>query len=56
MADPAIKAWADTVPLNPARVPPGHVDDGRLAAAQQRVAAVAAAGSSGLERLAGSTP
>ena len=23
-AEPDIKAWADTVPLNPARVPPGH--------------------------------
>ena len=53
---PAIRAWADTVPLNPARVPPGHVDDGRLAAAQQRLAAHAADGVAGLEHLAGTTP
>lgn len=56
LADPAIKAWADTVPLNPARVPPGHVDDGgRLALAQDRLAEHAADGTAGLERLAGST-
>ncbi len=35
-SDPAIKAWADTVPLNPARIPPDRVDDPALTAAVDR--------------------
>ena len=48
-AEPDIKAWADTVALNPARVPPGHPGSAALSDAQERIARHL---DSGLARLA----
>ncbi|WP_028660831.1 NAD(P)-binding protein [Nocardioides insulae] len=49
LAEPDIKEWADTVALNPARIPPGHPASPALDAARERVAAHSAGG---LARLA----
>jgi hypothetical protein len=38
-AEPDIAAWADTVPLNPARIPPGHSGSPELDAALARLQA-----------------
>jgi hypothetical protein len=38
-AEPDIKAWADGVALNPARVPAGHPTSAALASARERLAA-----------------
>ncbi|MBV1780230.1 NAD(P)/FAD-dependent oxidoreductase [Paeniglutamicibacter sp. ABSL32-1] len=46
---PDIKAWADTVALNPARVPPG---DGRSPALQDALGRLKTRGPSGIARLA----
>jgi hypothetical protein len=35
-SSPDIKAWADRVSLNPARIPPDLVDDAELVAAVER--------------------
>jgi hypothetical protein len=48
-AEPDIKAWADGVALNPARVPAGHPTSAALASARERLAASTGPG---LERLA----
>ncbi len=53
-AEPDIKEWADTVALNPSRVPPGQPVDGDLAIVTERFRAVANPGIEALERLAGS--
>ena len=37
-AEPDIKAWADTVALNPARVPPGHPPSAALDRVRERLA------------------
>lgn len=37
-AEPDIKEWADRIPLNPARVPPGHPDSPKLDDARARLA------------------
>jgi hypothetical protein len=37
-AEPDIKAWADTVALNPARVPPGHPPSAALERVRERLA------------------
>jgi hypothetical protein len=36
-ADPGIKTWSDQVPLNPARIPPGHPGSPALDAARERL-------------------
>jgi hypothetical protein len=51
-ADPAIKAWADRVPLNPARIPPHLAGSDDLTAAVQRLRTHAPAGMARLEELA----
>jgi hypothetical protein len=48
-AEPDIKAWADGVALNPARVPAGHPTSAALESARERLAASTGPG---LERLA----
>jgi hypothetical protein len=52
-AEPDIKAWADGVPLNPARVPPERSGDPDVVAALQRLKANAPAGVARLAELAG---
>ena len=52
-AEPDIKEWADGVPLNPARVPPGHPASPALGAAQERLAAYGRPGVRRLAELAG---
>ncbi|MGE0068274.1 MAG: NAD(P)-binding protein [Solirubrobacterales bacterium] len=52
-AEPDIKEWANTVPLNPSRVPPGTPIVGDLAIATERFSAAAASGIEALEELAG---
>ena len=37
-AEPDIKAWIDQVPLNPARIPPGHAGSAALDDARERLA------------------
>ena len=51
-ADPAIKAWADGVALNPARTPPDLVATEPLGSAVGRLKEHAPAGFAGMERLA----
>ena len=48
-AEPDIKAWADTVALNPSRTPPGHHGSPALDAARERLATY---GPPGVRRLA----
>ncbi|MGO4256909.1 NAD(P)-binding protein [Marmoricola sp. RAF53] len=50
-SDPAIKAWADTVPLNPARIPPERVDDPALTGAVDRFRSHVGPGLESLETL-----
>jgi hypothetical protein len=50
-AQPDIKAWADTVALNPARVPPGDPASAELDAAQERLQRHLEAGLAGLATL-----
>lgn len=52
-AEPDIAAWADTVALNPARVPPGRVVEGHLATVKARLRASSADGIAALAQLAG---
>jgi hypothetical protein len=55
-AEPDIKAWADTVPLNPARVPPEHPGSAALDDALARLRANTPAGLARLAQLAGLEP
>lgn len=52
-AEPDIKAWADQVPLNPARTPPEQVARPEVAAAIERLQSEAAAGLARLTEFAG---
>lgn len=52
-AEADIRQWAAGVPLNPARIPPGHPDDPDLAAASERLQAIAGPGLTAMARLAG---
>ena len=52
-SDPDVKAWADGVPLNPARIPAGQADRPELRAAVDRFRAYASAGLARLAELAG---
>jgi hypothetical protein len=52
-ADPTIKAWADGVALNPARIPPERRDDPVLLAATDRFRAAVEPGLARLAELAG---
>lgn len=52
-AEPDIKAWADGVPLNPARIPVEHQGTPEVVAALQRVQAQAAPGLARLAELGG---
>jgi NAD(P)-binding Rossmann-like domain len=51
-AESDIAAWADTVPLNPARVPPDHPGSSALDEARTRLSAHTPGGLAGLEALA----
>ena len=50
-SEPDIKAWADGVPLNPARVPTGHGRSAGLDSALARLAAFGKPGLAGLDEL-----
>ena len=50
-AEPGIRAWADRVALNPARVPPEHPRTPALAAVQARLAAAVPPGLARIEEL-----
>jgi len=50
-AEPDIKDWASTVPLNPARIPPGHSGSGELDDALARLQTHTRPGLEGLQRL-----
>ena len=50
-AEPDIAAWADTVAVNPARVPPGYDRPTELGAVRERLAASTAPGLEALTRL-----
>ena len=52
-SEPDIKAWADGVALNPARVPPGYGDRTELSDALQRLRAHSPSGLARLAELAG---
>ena len=52
-AEPDIKEWADSVALNPARVPPGEAVDDDLAAAAERFRAGVGPGIAAMAELAG---
>ena len=52
-AEPDIKEWADSVALNPARVPPGGAVDDDLAAAAERFRATVGPGIAAMAELAG---
>ena len=52
-AEPDIKEWADSVALNPSRVPPGQPVAGDLAVVTERFRAAASPGIQALEELAG---
>jgi hypothetical protein len=49
--EPDVKAWSDTVALNPARVPPGQPRTPELVAVQERLAAAVPPGLARLEAL-----
>lgn len=51
-AEPDIKSWADTVPLNPARIPPGHEKTAELDDALARLQAHAQPGLAKMAELA----
>ena len=53
LAEPDVKAWADLVPLNPARIPPDHPGSPALDDALARLAAATGPGLARLEQLAG---
>ena len=53
MADPDVKAWSDTVPLNPARVPAGTPQSDELTTAIQRLRKHSEPGVARLAELAG---
>lgn len=55
-SEPDIKAWADTVALNPAAIPPGRPVEGDLAAAVARLRAAVEPGVAALAALAGLKP
>lgn len=55
-SDPAIKAWADGVSLNPARTPPELADEPRVVAAVQRFRAHVGPGMARMAELAGEAP
>jgi hypothetical protein len=52
-AEPDIKEWADSVTLNPARVPPGQAVDADLAAAAERFRVAVGPGIAAMAELAG---
>jgi hypothetical protein len=52
-SDPAVKAWADRVSLNPARIPPETADSDELTAAVQRLLKHAGPGVARMAELAG---
>lgn len=52
-AEPDIRAWADTVALNPARIPPGHPGSAALDDARERLARHAPAALARLAELSG---
>ena len=52
-SEPDIKAWAYTVALNPARIPPGHAGSGRLDDALSRLQTSLAPGLARLAELSG---
>jgi hypothetical protein len=52
-ANPDIKAWADRVSLNPARIPPELADSAELTAAVERFRAYAGPGMARMAELAG---
>ena len=52
-SEPDIRAWADEVALNPARIPPGHPGTAALDDARERMRAHLQPGLAGLARLAG---
>ncbi len=52
-AEPDLKAWADAVALNPARIPPGHPGSAALDDALERLQRYAAPGLARLTRLSG---
>jgi hypothetical protein len=53
-AEPDIKAWADQVPLNPARIPPGTTVTADLTAALERYRKYVEPGLVRMAQLAGS--
>jgi hypothetical protein len=55
-AEPDIKAWADRVALNPARVPPGDGDRAEVSEALRRLQTHAPAGVARLNELSGAGP
>ncbi|WP_193611490.1 NAD(P)-binding protein [Nocardioides lijunqiniae] len=55
-AEPDIKAWADRVPLNPARIPPGHPGSPSLDDALERLQRHAGPGVARLAALGGLPP
>lgn len=54
--EPDIKAWADRVPLNPARIPPGREDDIEVTAALDRLGKYVGPGMARMAELAGMSP
>jgi hypothetical protein len=50
---PAVKAWADRVPLNPARVPPDMADSDDLTTAVERFRRYVGPGMARMTELAG---
>ncbi len=55
-AEPDIKEWADSVALNPARVPPGKGVDAELTAAEERFRAAVGPGMAAMAELAALSP
>ncbi len=55
MSHPDIASWANTVPLNPARIPPDRTDSPQLADAMQRLRTHRGPGMSRMAELAGMT-
>ena len=50
-AEPDIAAWANTVAINPARIPAGHPGSAELDRVRERLAAATAPGLEALTRL-----